>query len=112
MNSLEDCVKKFTLFDAYLLYHYCTDYLITKLVLLLITIIKLYIFSPSCAANFEVIVAKLLCTEVAKFQTRSAMNIIKNTSSVPETMPRGPFINSGRFNMFISRFFALKLIMQ
>jgi len=72
-------------------------------------IIKRYIFSPSFAANCGVIVAKLLCTEVAKTQIRSRMNINKNASSVPETMPRGPFISTGRFHMVALNFFALQL---
>ena len=36
----------------------------------------------------------------------------KNASSVPETMPRGPFISTGRFHMATLCFFELQLMMH
>jgi len=59
-----------------------------------------------------VIFAKLLLKAVAKDQTKSAMNMRKNASSVPETIPRGPFISTGRFHMVTAAFFELLLMMH
>jgi len=36
----------------------------------------------------------------------------KNANSVPETMPRGPFISTGRFHRATSSFFELLLLMM
>lgn len=58
-----------------------------------------YTSSPFFAADDGVILANLLHRYVAKDQTKSAMNMMKNPSSMPETIPRGPFTNAGCFQV-------------
>jgi len=77
-----------------------------------VDIIEVYTFWPSFAADSGVIFGKPLRKADAKDQTKSAMNMRKNVSSVAETMPRGPFISTGRFHMLIAGFFELHLIMH
>jgi len=79
---------------------------------LIVVIIKVYIFWPSFAADAGVIFTKRLRKAVAKDQTKSAMNMRKNVSSVAETMPRGPFMSTGRFHMVTAAFFELQLMMH